>query len=86
METTLPANDALLVLLDPDCQHGEKLPVKTVALSDGKHRVCVYGSHRWTSFERDFNTAQEAENAYCALIREPMLTKAVLRRHKLRQS
>ena len=56
MKTTLPANDDLLVLLDPDCEHGDKLPVKTVDLSDGKHRVCVYGSHRWTSFERDYNT------------------------------
>lgn len=85
-ETLLPAADSLAVLLDPEWRYEGKLPVALIALSDGKTRVCVYGSHRWTSYEHDHTTEAEAQAAYASLIQEPILTKAVLRRHGLRQS
>lgn len=86
MNTIRPASDSLALLLDPEGQYLDGLPVKTLVLSDGKHRVCVYGSHRWTSFERDYDTQAEAEATYSKLIQEPLLNRAVLHRHGLRQS
>lgn len=85
-QTLIRADGFLLLLLDPECQYGENLPVKTVDLSNGQYRVCVYGSHRWTSWEKDFPTEGQAFDAYCQLIKEPLLTRGVLRRHGLKQS